>query len=181
MSPAVILAVLLASSPPSLGMVVARARTCAAALEPDAAELRAVAYLEAEAGVPAQARGLALAAACVESGFRDGARGDCDGRAPGDHCRAWGWFQFHGWAGRLIDRDDALASARLWLDRVRERLHHPWVERCRPTSELDRWRLAHVLAVRAPGRARCGAVPLAWKVLARWSSALPEVAGGEPW
>ena len=146
-----------------------RALTCRAAREPDVARLRAVLDLEAELGVPNHLRGLALAAACVESGYRDGARGDCAPGATGDGCAAWGWFQFHGWAARFIDRDDALASARLWLSRVVARLHHPWVERCRPVDEADRWRLAHVLAVRAPGKARCGAVPLAWRVMARWA------------
>ncbi|MGD2215163.1 MAG: hypothetical protein PVJ64_00350 [Gemmatimonadales bacterium] len=140
--------------------IVERALTeCPTNRRPDRAVVIELFRLEIEAGVPRAVRGLLVAAACAESGYRAAPRGHSDGG------RARGMFQFWSWARSAIrrhgattedPRDDWRASARFWLEHVQRML--PRVRRdCEgrrgyPSHEIARWAAANLTAVSAPLR-----------------------------
>jgi hypothetical protein len=130
---------------------------------PSAAMLDELLRMESAAGFPASVRGLMVAAACNESGFEPGARGDYVARGAGvREPTSYGLLQFQAWAKRGIrqqgarTRDPRLdwrASARYWAAHVARQV--PWVRRvCGYTAEADIWRAAHLTAIRAPKCAR---------------------------
>lgn len=73
---------------------------CPRNMSPDPSLVAMLAHVEVAEGVPPEASGIVLAAACIESGLR---------RNPGrgDRGRAVGVLQFHGWANRGIRRVQA--------------------------------------------------------------------------
>ena len=78
--------------------------------------LRAVLAEEVAAGWPDRLRGASLAAACRESGYNTRARGDCRQVGGRRVCQAVGIFQLWPWA--KIDREDSIASARMWTRQI---------------------------------------------------------------
>lgn len=124
--------------------------------------------IERAAGFPDDVRGLTVAAACNESGFKPGARGDYVSRGAGvREPTSYGLLQFQAWAKRHIrklgakTRDPRLdwrASARFWTAHVAKQV--PRVVRvCGYTDPVDIWRAAHLTAIRAP---KCGR----WRMIA---------------
>ena len=110
------IAVLLMASPvPSdaamIGQAVSR---CKNAKKPvNRALLRSLLELERKHGVPEYGRGITLAAACRESGYRAKPRRGDDGRAVG-LLQLWPW-----WEKRYkIDREDPIQSANAWLTHI---------------------------------------------------------------
>lgn len=151
---------------------------------PERVYVEAILRYEIAAGFPPGARGLALAAACNESGIKPAPEGHADGG------RARGMFQFWGWAKRSIKRhgaatddprDDWRASARFWIAHLQAQL--PKVRRyCRLTG-AEAYRAANATAVRSPligpdGRARprCGDTTHHWRMLQSWRQQMTRVA-----
>jgi hypothetical protein len=131
--------------------------------------IRILLHIEDEAGFPAHARGLLVAAACWESTYRANP-------GKGDSGRAVGLLQWHGWARRSIQayrqpgstgdpRLDPIASALFWADRV-ARYATEVVPRVCPRAP-DPWRTAAAKAVRGPGRCIERAQPKPGKELGR--------------
>ena len=100
---------------------------------PDRVMLRAVLAEEIAAGWPDALRGAILAAACRESGYNRRARGDCKVEKGRKNCRAVGLLQLWPWA--KIDREDPIASARVWSRQIartvgkarRKGCSRPWI------------------------------------------------------
>ena len=75
---------------------------------PSAAMLDELLRMESAAGFPASVRGLMVAAACNESGFEPGARGDYVARGAGvREPTSYGLLQFQAWAKRGIRQQGA--------------------------------------------------------------------------
>ena len=147
--------------------LIARAARCHRAPEPvDVADVQATLCAERAVAMPA---GMALAAACYESGLSD-AEGDCDLR---DDCPARGWWQMWPWWERLCDRRNPQSAALAWTERV-ARGASMAVRDCGATG-LDVWRIGWATAVRSckkrggKCRARCDETPKAWALWLRWS------------
>lgn len=137
--------------------IIDAAMQCPRATDPDPWLLRDLLLMERLAGVPDELRGMVLAAACWESGFRPAAIGDA-GRAVGI-VQLWPWAR--------VDRRDPVASARFWLGHVATRM--PKVRReCGLHGEAA-WVAAWVTAIRAPRPGgRCGERPRHLQLLRAW-------------
>jgi hypothetical protein len=119
--------------------------------------------LEAAAGVPDQVRGVILAAACMESGYRADAIGDSG--------KAVGLLQLWPWAAQRwgVDRDDPHAAAAFWLWRL-VKSSDTARRRCHARSTWERWRAAGAYAVRSPKDDRCRETTSHFRLLRRWRS-----------
>lgn len=119
-----IVSVILSSTvaPSNASLVKVAASACANAKKPvDMSLLRAMMELEDEHGVPAFARGITLAAACRESGFKANPRRGDGGKAVGI-LQMWPWWSHH----YGIKRTDPLQAVGAWLyhiGRVTKKAH----------------------------------------------------------
>lgn len=125
---------------------------------PDRRILEGLIAIEKEAGLPAAARGLLLAAACRESGFRAHP-------GYGDNGMSAGMFQFASWAKKRIRRHrtpgyrgdvrlDWRAAARFWAHHVAKQVKSVRAyckgSRGYKSHESMVWASANTSAVRAP-------------------------------
>tara|TARA_Y100001963_G_scaffold15880_2_gene19654 strand:+ start:2339 stop:2872 length:534 start_codon:yes stop_codon:yes gene_type:complete len=114
-----LLSALLVSAPPAFvpseaSLVEAAATMCKNAKKPvNRALLRRLVKLETSHGVPSYARGIVLAAACRESGYRAKPRRGDNGKAVGI-LQMWKWWE----AVYGIDRENPMQSARAWLTHI---------------------------------------------------------------
>lgn len=137
----------------------------------DTALLAQLLELERQNGVPEAYRGMTLAKACIESGYRAASRGDCkDGS-----CRAVGMIQLWPWTEKYgVDRTDPVASVRFLLERVQAGMEGGRLRKLCGTSvrtELDAYRLAWLRINRGPlqgGVQRCAGTPKGLKRLRQW-------------
>lgn len=128
--------------------------------------------LERRYNVPQAYRGMTLAKACIESGYKPAVLGDCkDGQ-----CKAVGMIQLWPWTKRFgVDRSDPVASVRFLLERTRAGLEGNRIARLcgskRVRNDLDAWRLAWLRINRGPlrhGRQRCAGTPHGLSRLRQW-------------
>jgi hypothetical protein len=142
------------------------AQGCYANASPDPAVVRELLAIERAAGITGEGRGLLVAAACNESGFKAKARGDWSEyketgvRVP----TSLGMVQMKGWwvkrhpewwteAKTKEPRYEWRLAARVWSNHIVRQL--PRVRReCGYTSERDVWRAAHRTALRPAKCAR---------------------------
>ncbi len=118
-----------------------------------------IAILEHEMDIPDEMLGMALSAACLESGFNPKARGDRKFSKSGKP-KAVGLYQMWPWwkskRGYNVDRQDVESSTRAWISHIKKQV--PKVKkRCKTRTVLRTWIAAWVHAVRAPktgGRCR---------------------------
>lgn len=157
----------MADPTPADRAIIARALTCHRSQEPaDLEAIQLVICEERAVGMPA---GMALAAACHESGLSD-ATGDCDLRSD---CPARGWWQFWSWAAKHCDRERPESAGPFWVSRVARGAR--MAERDCGATGLDAWRIGWATAVRScrkrggKCRARCNETPKAWALWLRWS------------
>ena len=103
--------------------------------------------MERKHGVPGYARGILLAAACRESGYRATPRRGDGGRAVG-MLQMWSW-----WVKRYgIDREDPIQSARAWLTHIGRSVRKA-KRKCR--SPWKSWLVAHAWVSSGPRGWRC--------------------------
>ena len=115
--------------------------------------------LEQRLGVPEEMWGIALSAACSESGYNPNAKGDRKFSKTGKP-KAIGLYQmWPWWASKRsygVDRRDVESSTRVWLTHVKKQI--PKVKkRCKTRTVIKTWVVAWVHAVRSPrpgGRCR---------------------------
>ena len=133
--------------------------------------LRKMLYLERTFDIPQRLRGMSLAAACSESGFRANANGDhkySKTRQP----VAIGILQLWPWWEKVydIDRKDPLQSARAWLthiDSLREKVRR----QCRlgPRNSETLWVKSWVTGIRSRKKGgRCDESPKHYTRLRKW-------------
>ncbi len=144
---------------------------CYANYSPDVKTIRELLRIEKDAGISGKARGLLVAAACNESGFKHRAMGDFVDRVTGKRCHTRDWqrceptsfgiVQQRGWVKKHLRRmgakskdprfDWKIASA-YWARHLVNQV--PRVkEVCGYPDEEDIWRAAHRTSVMA---ALCG-------------------------
>ena len=112
-----VLAAIAAAPEPLDRLIVIAVDECRNAVaKPDRKMLRAILDEEIAAGWPDSLRGGVLAAACRESGYNPKARGDCRREKGRKVCKAVGILQLWPWA--KINREDPVASARLWTRQI---------------------------------------------------------------
>ena len=100
--------------PSEASLVNAAATMCKNAKKPvNRAFLMRLLRLEVSHGVPSYARGIVLAAACRESGYRAKPRRGDKGKAVGI-LQMWKWWE----TAYGIDREDPIASAKAWLTHI---------------------------------------------------------------
>lgn len=157
----------MATPTPAESAIIARALTCHRSPEPaDIDAIQLVLCEERAVGMPA---GMALAAACYESGLSN-AVGDCEIRRD---CPARGWWQMWPWWRRVCDRSKVQSAASAWTEHV-ARGARMAVRDCGATG-LDAWRIGWATAVRSCRmhdgrcRARCNETPKAWAMWLRWT------------
>lgn len=139
--------------------------------EVDTALLAQLLELERQHGVPEAYRGMTLAKACIETGYRAASRGDCkDGS-----CRAVGMIQLWPWTEKYgVDRTDPVASVRFLLERVRAGMEGGRLRKicgAAARTDLDAYRLAWLRINRGPlqgGVQRCAGTPKGLKRLRQW-------------
>lgn len=121
------------------------------------ANAMALLQVESKLEVPAVMRGMTLAAACVESGFRANAEGDHkfskDGKTPMaiGILQMWPLYEkaYH------VNRKNVKSSATGWLTHIKKQIPNV-VRMCNPQSVEETWKIAWVTGVRAPKRGgRC--------------------------
>ena len=114
---------------PKLSIVDMAASLCKNAKKPvNVPFLRSLLDLEAKHNVPPYARGITLAAACRESGYRAKPRRGDKGKAVG-LLQMWGW-----WVKKYkINREDPIQSVNAWLEQIgrsvskaRRKCKRPW-------------------------------------------------------
>jgi len=121
-----------------------------------------IALWEHRMDVPDEMLGIALSAACLESGFNPKAKGDRKFSKSG-RPKAVGLYQMWPWwktkRGYSVDRQDVESSTKAWLSHIKKQI--PKVEkRCRTRTLLQTWVAAWVHAVRAPkAGGRCRETP----------------------
>lgn len=129
---------------------------------------RKILELEREHGVPEEFRGMMLAKACIESGYKPGIKGDC----VGDDCKAVGIIQLWPWSRRFgVDREDPYASVRFLLQRVQVGLKYLHRKCPQVKGKLEKWQLAWLRINRGPkqhGEQRCEGLPHGLKMLQMW-------------
>ena len=126
--------------------------------------------IEKKHNVPPSLRGMLLAAACSESGYRPDALGDhkfSKKRKP----KAVGMFQMWKWWERAykIDRRNPYQSADAWLKHIKKQIKSVRRE-CKFKSKKRIWLAAWVKAMRAPKRQgnRCYEKVKHYRILKRW-------------
>lgn len=137
----------------------------------DTALLAQLLELERQHGVPEAYRGMTLAKACIETGYRATSRGDCkDGS-----CRAVGMIQLWPWTEKYgVDRTDPVASVRFLLERAQAGMDGGRLRKicgASARSDLDAYRLAWLRINRGPlqgGVQRCAGTPKGLKRLRQW-------------
>ncbi len=124
--------------------------------------------LEREHKVPTEFRGMTLAKACIESGYKTGIRGDC---RKGE-CKAIGMIQLWPWTRRFgVDRNDPYASVRFLLERVQVGLRYLHRKCPHVKGKLPRYQLAWLRINRGPkqhGKQRCEGLPHGLRLLKKW-------------
>ena len=138
--------------------------------------IRLMIQIEKTFNVPAQMRGMLVAAACSESGYNPAAQGDWRNRNRRNRVRRvamaigilqqWPWYERH----YNINRLNPAQAADSWMKHIVRQL--PSVrKRCRISRHNERklWVAAWVHAIRAPKvGGRCNERPLHYRVLRRW-------------
>lgn len=131
----------------------------------DPFDVLALLRLENDFGVPANARGILPAWACLEAGFRSD--------AVGDRGAAVGVMQLHeSWLSVLVTgrpgqrvmvdwRRDIYASAVALIVGIERQMKA--ARQCR-----DPWRVAEAIVARPPHRLDCAAETAHWKLASRW-------------
>lgn len=140
--------------------------------EVDLGLFRQLLDLERRYGVPQAYRGMTLAKACIESGYKPKVLGDCKS----GQCKAVGMIQLWPWTQRFgVDRSDPIDSVRFLLERTRAGMEDGRIARLcgkrRVRTELDAWRLAWLRINRGPlrhGRQRCAGTPHGLSRLRQW-------------
>lgn len=123
--------------------------------------------------VPAELRGMLLAAACQESGYKPGALGDHRFSKSKKKAKAVGILQMWPWwekpkHGYGIDRADYKAAAHAWMAHIMSRLKKV-KEICKYKTPERLWVAAWVTAIRAPkAGGRCREKPLHLALLKKW-------------
>jgi len=115
---------------------------------------------------PEALRGMLLAAACFESGYKTTARGDFTKkrrpRAIGI-LQQWKWVEKYG-----VDRLDPLQAADFWMRHVVRQLKSV-KRKCKFKSKKRLWIAAWVTSIRAPkAKGRCYEKPLHLRFLRKW-------------
>lgn len=135
--------------------------------------------IEKQYKVPANLRGMLLAAACMESGFNPNAEGDhkfSKKRKP----MAIGLFQMWPWweskrHGYGINRRDPIASAHAYIKHIKRQLRSV-KRKCKFRSEKKRWIAAWVTAIRAPKQGgRCKERPKHLRLLKAWYKKIAKI------
>ena len=123
--------------------------------------------IESEMGIPEMMRGMTLAAACMESGFKEKAQGD-HRFDPKGRPKAIGILQLWPWVKKYdVKRRELESSGRFWVGHV-QRVKAKTDRICQAKSKEKRWQQAWVTAVRAPKKGgRCRERPLHWKMFKR--------------
>jgi len=132
--------------------------------------------IELEVGVPKRYRGVAVAKACMETGYQAKLKGDCWGK--GGYCYALGIIQLWPWAARGgLDREDPEASVRFFLGRIKLGARVKVPKYCPHIhGTAAKWRVAWVRVNRGPwakdkaGKRvpRCGGTPHGLVQLRKW-------------
>jgi len=146
----------------------------------DAELLWSLVEIEKKFNVPAELRGMLLAAACMESGYNPLALGDYRKRGKKKIAKAVGILQLWPWfenkkRGYGIDRKDPIQAAGAWMTHIFKQI--PKVKkRCGFKNEVRVWKAAWVTAVRAPkDGGRCYERVNHLKVLNRWHKNIKRV------
>jgi len=120
-------------------------------------------------GLPPSLKGMLLAAACHESGYNPGAKGDHKFSKKGTPM-ALGLFQMWPWWEKAysIDRKNPEQSANAYLLHVKSMLERIKYF-CRHESIQRTWLSAWATAIRSPKPGgRCGEQPKFYRILKRW-------------
>ena len=138
--------------------------------EVDIALLEKLIEVEKDFNVPAEFRGMVLAAACQESKYNPVAKGDKKFSKNKKTPMAIGILQLWPFYERTysVERTNPVESARAWMYHIVKQL--PKVKRqCRYNKEYKLWVAAWVTGIRykRPG-GRCREVPKHLRVLKRW-------------
>ena len=138
--------------------------------EVDIALLEKLIEVEKDFNVPAEFRGMVLAAACQESKYNPVAKGDKKFSKNKKTPMAIGILQLWPFYERTysVERTNPVESARAWMYHIVKQL--PKVKRqCRYNKEYKLWVAAWVTGIRykKPG-GRCREVPKHLRVLKRW-------------
>ena len=136
--------------------------------------LRTMIEVEKSFGVPAELRGMLLAAACSESGYNPKAKGDyrISKRTGKKQARAIGILQQWPWYERYYEMDRSVPKQAMtsWMQHIYKQL--PKVKtRCKIPSYKTKtlWVAAWVHAIRAPKEGgRCLETPLHYRILKKW-------------
>ena len=126
--------------------------------------------IEKSMGVPEQFLGMSLAAACLESGFNPGAKGDKRGKK----YKAIGILQLWPWYQRAYGtiRTDVESSTKSWLKHIM-RMVPKVKKRCRYKSVEKIWVAAWVTGVRSKKEGgRCREKPLHYRQLKKIRKAI---------
>lgn len=143
---------------------------CYANYHPKVAVVQELLYIERQAGISGEARGITVAAACNESGFSPKAMGDwadiqtgerCANNTPGCQPTSFGMLQQKNWVRKKlrqlgakgrIPQFDWKVAAFFWAKHMASQV--PRVkEECGYKDSLDLWRASHRTAVMYP---KCG-------------------------
>ena len=129
--------------------------------------------IEKEFNVPADFRGMLLAAACQESGYNPNATGDRKFSKSGTKPMAIGLLQMWPWweskkFGFGINRRNHLEAAHAWLQHVVNQI--PKIRRrCGFKTNKNIWRASWVTAIRYPSKNnRCWQSPRHYRLLKKW-------------
>lgn len=126
--------------------------------------------VEKQYNVHPSARGMVLAAACMESGFNPKAKGDKKFSKNKKTPMAIGILQMWRWYEKTykVDRTDVASSAHGWMKHIVRML--PRVKKqCKFKSEKKLWVAAWVTGIRYPKKGgRCYERPLHLRILRKW-------------
>ena len=152
--------------------------------------LRDLLRIETRYKVPAQLRGMVLAAACEESGFNPAAGGDHkfskNGKTPVaiGIVQQWPWWEVPlAKGGYGIDRKDPHQAVNAWLAHIAKQV--PRAQRnCRftPNQKVDlTWRTAWITGVNAPSPTpRCTQTFSHWETFVKWRAAWSHLLPSKP-
>ena len=136
----------------------------------DASVIDKLIEVEKQYNVHPSARGMVLAAACMESGFNPKAKGDRKFSKDKKTPKAIGVLQMWRWYEKTynVDRTDVVSSAHGWMKHIVRML--PRVKRqCKFKSQKKLWVAAWVTGIRYPKKGgRCYERPLHLRILRKW-------------
>ena len=152
-----------------------QAATCAEVTPETRTMLLKMLRIEADAEIPAHARGITVAIACIEAKYNPKAEGDHKFSKDGKTPMAVGLFQMWPfWKQFKVDRRDPYAATKVWLNFVKARM--AYVERtCKPKTDEQKWSAAIAYSMMGPGK-RCGQTTNHHRLLKKWQQHIAAVA-----